>query len=102
MTKVVVDPGVCRMNANIAVTKASARLFKVEVTSDCEMVTKMGDLLGEIDLKDTIKPHINSNIYQCASQCSLHIACPIPMAVIKAIEVEAGLALPRSIAVQFE
>lgn len=102
MTVVEVDPGVCRMNATVEVTKVEKRKFKVAVTSECKMIAKMGDLLGEIDLKDVMKPHTESLVYQSASQCRLHLACPVPMAVLKAIEVEAGLALPKSITVNFK
>lgn len=102
MTTLAVDPGVCGMDSTIGITKISRKKFRVDVTTNCEMITRMGDLLGEIDLKDTLKPHIDSNIYQCASRCNVHIACPIPMAILKAIEVEAGLALPRPVTVHFQ
>ena len=102
MTTVLVDPGVCRMNATVGITKVSARRFKVEIVTDCEMITRMGELLAELDMNDLMKSHIDSKIYQCASQCRVHLACPIPMAVLKATEAEAGLALPRSIAVNFQ
>ena len=35
---------------------------------------------------------------QLAPTCSSHPACPVPTGIIKAIEVEAGLALPRDVA----
>jgi hypothetical protein len=102
MTQVIVDPGVCQMNATIGVTKVSRRQLKVEITTDCEMITKMGELLLELDLNDIMKSPVNSKIYQCASQCRVHPSCPIPMAIIKASEAEAGLALPRSVSVYFQ
>lgn len=102
MTVVEVNPGVCGMNTTVGVTRVNRRQFTVDVTTDCEMITRMGDLLGELDLRDTLKPHIHSRIYQCAAQCNIHIACPIPMAILKAIEVEAGLALPRPVTVHFK
>lgn len=101
MTMVEVNPGICGMNTTIGVTKLNKRQFGVDITTDCEIITKMGELLGEIDLRDSLKPHIHSSIYQCATQCRVHISCPIPMAIIKAVEVEAGIALPRPVTVHF-
>ena len=102
MTRVVVNSGVCGMTVTIEVTKTSRRRFKIEVTTDCEMLTKMGESLMEVDQKDVLKPQIHYNIYQCASECHIHTSCPAPMAILKAIEVEAGLALPRPVTVHFQ
>ena len=102
MTRVVVNSGVCGMIVTIEVTKTSRRRFRIEVTTDCEMLTKMGESLVEVDQKDVLKPQIHSKIYQCASECRIHTSCPIPMAILKAIEVEAGLALPRPVTVHFQ
>ena len=101
MTSVVVDPGVCGMNAAIEVTKVNIRRFRVEVTTDCEIITKMGELMGELEREDILKPQIQSRVYQCASECHVHTSCPLPMAILKATEVEAGLALPRPVTVHF-
>jgi hypothetical protein len=58
--------------------------------------------LIETDQWDALKSHVHSEVYKCASKCHLHASCPVPMAILKAIEVEAGLALPRPVLVQFE
>ena len=98
----VVDPGVCGMHATIEVTKIDIKRFWIEVNTNCEMITKMVELMGGVDLNDVLKPQINSKVYQCASECGVHTACPIPMAILKAIEVEAGLALPRPVSVDLQ
>ena len=102
MTRVVVNPGVCGMTATVEVAKVGKRRIRVRITCDCEMVTKMGESLVELDQWDALKPLLHSEVYQCASECSLHTTCPVPMAILKAIEVEAGFALPRPVLVQFE
>ncbi|MFP4642638.1 MAG: DUF6951 family protein [Dehalococcoidia bacterium] len=102
MTRVVVDPGVCSMNAAIEVTKINRRRFGIKVTTDCEMITRMGESLTEIRPDDILNHQVNSRVYQCASECQVHTSCPIPMAILKAAEVEAGLALPRPVTVQFQ
>jgi len=102
MTLAVVNPGVCGMDTTISVTKLSKQQFSVEVTTACEMITKLGELLSEIDLADILKPQIHSTVYQYASECQVHLSCPIPMAILKVIEVEAALALPRTVTVHFQ
>jgi len=102
MTRVVVNPGICGMTVTIEAVKVSRRKVRVKISSDCEVVTKMGESLVELDQRDVLKPLLHSEVYQCASECSLHTACPVPMAILKAIEVEAGLALPRPVLVHFE
>ncbi len=102
MTKVIVDPGVCRFISTIEVHRADKRTVKVLVSSDCKMATKLGESLAEVGQWDVIKRHVDSKVYQDASECRLHPACPIPVAIIKAVEAEAGLALPRDVVIHFE
>ena len=101
MTRVVVNPGVCGMTVTVEVTKTSKRRFRIEIITDCEMLKKMGESLVEVEQKDVLNPQIHSKIYQCASECHIHTSCPVPMAILKAIEVEAGLALPRPVTIHF-
>ena len=102
MTRALVDPGICGKTVTIEVVKAGRRRVRVKVTTDCEKVTRLGESLLELDQWEALKPQVDSQVYKCASECRLHGACPVPMAILKAIEVEAGLALPRPVLVQFE
>jgi len=102
MTRVTVDPGICDFTTTIEVNKSTKRKVKVLINSQCEWVTELGESLTEIDQWDVIKQYIDCEIYKVASKCHLHVTCPVPMAVLKAIEVEAGLALPRDVVIRFE
>jgi hypothetical protein len=102
MTRAVVNPGICGMVATIEVAKVGKRRVRVEITSECEKVTKMGESPLELSQFDALKPHTDSEVYKCASEHHLCTSCPIPMAILKAIEVESGLALPRSVSVHLE
>lgn len=102
MTKVTVDPGICGFVTTVEVDKIAKQKVKVVINSDCESVAEMGELLTEIDEWNVFKQHEECEIYKAASKCHLHITCPIPIAVLKAIEVEAGLALPRDVVIQFK
>ena len=102
MTRAVVNPGICGMVATIEVAKYGKRRVRVEITSQCEKLTKMVESPLELSQFDALKPHVYSEVYQCASEHHLCTSCPIPMAILKAIEVEAGLALPRPVTVHLE
>lgn len=102
MTKVTVDPGICGFITKIEVDKAAKRKVKVVITSDCEMATKLGESLTEIDQWEVFKEHEDCEVGRAASRCLLHVTCPVPIAVLKAIEVEAGLALPGDSVIHFE
>ena len=39
-------------------------------------------------------------IYQATPQCLSHPACPVPSGILKAIEVEAGFALPKDVSIK--
>jgi len=101
MTRVIVNPGICGFVAAIEVSKIAKRKFRVVITSDCETITKLGESLAEADQWDALKQYTNE-IHKAASKCHLHATCPIPVAILKAIEVEAKLALPRDVTIQFK
>jgi hypothetical protein len=102
MTRALVNPGICDKYATVEVIKVGKRRVRVEITSDCEMVSKMAKSLVELDQGDVLKQPVDSDVYKYASGCRLHASCPVPMAILKAVEVEAGLALPQPVLVYFE
>ena len=101
-TKVVVDPpGNCGFHTVIEVTRFSANRVKVSIASECPMLREMSGQLCEIDWRSALKPLVHSPVLHFAFQCVRHVACPIPIAVLKAIEVEVGMALPSDISIRF-
>jgi sorbitol-specific phosphotransferase system component IIBC len=102
VTKVTVDPGICGFVTTVEVDRINKRKVKVVINSDCEHAARLAESLTEIDNWTVFKQHQDSEIYQAASDCQLHIACPVPIAVLKAIEVETGLALPRDVVIRFQ
>jgi hypothetical protein len=102
VTKVTVDPGICGFVTTVEVDRITKQKVKVVINSDCENAARLGALLTKIDNWTVFKQHQDCEIYQEASNCQLHIACPIPIAVLKAIEVETELALPRDVSIRFK
>ena len=101
MTRVVVSSGVCGMEVIIEVNKVAERKVKIEITSACKMLTRLGQAVAELDPFDVLKG-VNSGVYQHAASNSLHAACPVPAAILKAVEVETEMALPCDAVIHFE
>ena len=101
MTVLRVDPGVCAFEALVRVDKRAARILSVSVESACGMVQELGKALGEIGLFEALAPIAKNRVHQSAATCLKHSACPVPAGILKAIEVEAGMALPREVRMVF-
>ena len=101
MTVVEVDAGSCGFITKIEVLKVDARMVKVVVSSDCEMITEWGEELISLDWGQCLRDFIDSPVFQCSSKHIRHVACPVPVALLKAIEVEVGAALPVDVTIRF-
>ncbi|MBI2977135.1 MAG: hypothetical protein HYZ35_06885 [Chloroflexi bacterium] len=104
-TRVEVFAGVCGHSAIIDVTKVDAAHVQVVITSACEQITDMNPDLARVQWKgkghEVFKRMTESAVYQSAAQHIRHTACPIPTAILKAIEVEVGIALPKDVTITF-
>lgn len=101
MTRVTVNPGACGMESTIEVEKKDSRTYNVKVGSDCEMVVKLGKEVSELTMMDVFKRLLDNPVYTKAAMCLKHVACPVPSAILKALEVEAGLNVPKDVSIKF-
>jgi hypothetical protein len=95
---VLVDAGVCGHTATVRATRTTGYNVRLELESDCPHVQKIAaeplevDAVRQIGLRGGLPPLLES-----AYACCAHAACPVPSALIKAVEVAAGLALPDDV-----
>ncbi len=101
MTKVLVHPGACGMPATVEVVKKDSKTYLLKISSDCEMVVKLGEEIPELTVRDAFKRILDNPVYRKGAACLKHVACPLPSAILKALEVEAGLNLPRDVSITF-
>lgn len=101
MTRVVVNPGACGMESTIEIEKKDSRTYSVKVGSECEMVVKLGKEISELTMMDAFKRVVDNPVYRGAVKCLKHVACPVPAAILKALEVEAGLNVPKDVSITF-
>jgi hypothetical protein len=102
MTKVLVNPGICGFDTVIEAVSSSG-VVKLQIKSECEDIKKLAKTLTEVssqDLRDA-KSFTENGIYKNAAKCIRHFSCPIPCAIMKAIEAELGLALKKNVTIKF-
>lgn len=79
----------------------SGKVCTLAIESDCAAIQKLAqDLrqvnpLQEISFRQSIPQTIQLGMQYCT-----HAACPVPVGIIKAIEVEAKLALPADVTIK--
>jgi hypothetical protein len=89
------------MPATIEVEKKDSKTYAVKVGSECEMVVKLGKEISELTMMDAFKRVLDNPVYTRAATCLKHVACPVPSAILKALEVEAGLNVPKDVSIRF-
>jgi hypothetical protein len=101
MSKTIIEPGVCGITTTVEVTTAGKRNCSININSDCPNIQKLASVLTEVDpFKEISFRGEGPTVLKLGAQYCSHPACPIPVGIIKAIEVEAGLALPRDVTIQ--
>lgn len=100
-TKVIINPGACGFTATVVIKKKTGDTFSVSIVSGCEMVSKLGQEMTELAMTDVFKRFIDNPVYRKGSVCLRHVACPVLSGILKALEVEAGLNVPRDVSITF-
>ncbi len=97
-----VNPGICGFDCIINAEQTGKRVAKIMITqSRCALIKKFSELLDDISLKDLFIPVSKNTIFLAAKQAHCHLACPVPVAVVKASEVALGLAVPKDAVICF-
>jgi hypothetical protein len=100
-TEVEVTSGICGFKTRIRAVKSGSKKVRLELESDCEMVASMQEDVAELDMMAAFTRFLENPVYRSASRHLKHVACPVPSGILKALEVEAGLCLPRNAAIVF-
>jgi len=100
MASAEIESGICGFCTTVR-TKTEGRTVRVELESDCGYVEKLAEQLTEVDPFREISYRGEGPVtLKLAAEHLVHPACPVPAGIIKAIEVEAGLALPKDASIK--
>jgi hypothetical protein len=101
MTKVVVHSGVCGFSVTVTAEKGKDKKVLVSLETECEMVKKMAEEISVMDMMAVFTRHPDNPVYRSAAKHLKHVTCPVPSGILKAMEAEAGFALPRDVSIIF-
>ena len=100
MAKAVIDAGICGFITTVD-AQSNESTVVLEIHSDCPAIQKMAAELTQVDpYKEISARRAVPATLQAGLKYCTHAACPVPVGVIKAVEVAAGLALPRDASIQ--
>ena len=101
MAKAEIDAGICGFHTTCIATRNADGTIHLSVESGCKSVIKLADQFENVDpLREVFWRKSVPPILAAAPQCLSHPACPVPAGILKAIEVEAGFALPRDVSIK--
>ena len=101
MAKAEIQPGNCGFTTTVTATK-DGDVCKIEITSACKAIQKLAQELTEVDPYQQISFRRNNSplVLAMGAKFCTHAACPVPVGIIKAVEVEAGMALPMDVTIK--
>lgn len=105
MTTVKIDPGVCGLITKVTAETEDGMDVTLKVASGCEAVRKMFEELGDTFSAFEIclgKPGTGAFYEFAKENFPAHCCCPTISGIIKAMEVECSLALPKDVSITFE
>ncbi len=104
MAKVTVNAGICNFSAIInAVKNDDTDMVDVNIATGCPNFKNLTESTVEIDaLAACFEKVGEGEIFELFRPTCPHSACPIPTAMVKAVEVAEGLALPKDVTIKVE
>jgi hypothetical protein len=99
MAKSVIQSGICGFTTEVfaRVADGSCQLI---IDTDCPKIQELAEELRQVDPMEEITYRGKGPLtLRLARAHFLHPACPVPPGIIKAVEVEVGLALPKDAAI---
>lgn len=95
MTRIEVNPGPCGLVTVIRARSDDEGRVHLEIESGCPAVQRLAEGLEAIDPCTEGGTIFRSSVYRAADTCLKHTDCIAPAAILRAVNVEVGLALPR-------
>lgn len=98
-----VHAGTCGMVTRISAKSDEMGFVTLDVESDCHHILKMSwGLEPMLPFGEVESPMCDTAIYKLATDNLPHAACPVPCAMMKALEVAGDMGIPRDSEITFE
>ncbi len=103
MAKVKVEAGVCGFITEIQTLVNDDQKVTLDIESECPHVMALAEEYPKSEgMMEVFLSFGESPLFKAAKNTLQHSACPVPTAIMKAIEVSCGLALPRDVIIKVE
>jgi hypothetical protein len=100
-TTLIINSGACGFTTKVTAEKNKDGKITLALETNCEMVQKMLEDIAVLDRFAPLTGFMNNPVYQSAVKHLKHVACPVPSGILKAIEVESGLNVPKDTTMTF-
>jgi hypothetical protein len=100
MAKAEVMAGNCGFTTQIE-AKMNGNTCELQITSECKAIERMAEEVKQVNPYQEISfKRATPQIHEAGAKYCTHAACPVPVSMIKAVEIEAGLALPTDVTIK--
>jgi len=100
VAKAVINAGICGFITVVTAT-ADGSAVNLKIESECKAIQELAKHLTRVDpLKEISTRRMMPLTLEMGAKYCAHAACPVPVGIIKAVEVESGLALPAEASIQ--
>ena len=101
MAKAQVKAGICGFQTMIRTEKGEGYQVEIAIETECPDIQQLAKVLDEVNAFEQISFRKGiPEILELGHEHCTHASCPVPAAIIKAVEIEAGLALPEDVEIQ--
>lgn len=95
-----IHAGICGFKTKVK-TRMEGTQCSIKIESDCEAIQRLAQELRDVDPFQEISFRGEGpKALKLGAEYCIHTACPVPVGIIKAIEIEAGLALPADVTIR--
>ena len=100
MAKAVIQPGNCGYTCTVIAYQDGKQQVTLKIESDCKAIQRMAEELAEVNPFEEIsfRRGVPRTLQVGQEYCS-HTACPVPVGIIKVVELASGMALPGEVSI---
>ena len=100
MARAEIESGQCGFSTVVTAT-VNGKKCSLSITSDCEAIQKLASELTEVEpFREISFKQSKPLTFEVAAKYCPHTACPVPNGIIKAVELEAGMAVPVDVRIK--
>ncbi len=101
--RVTAEPGICGFPCVIEARRTGRYTVSVKIEgSECKHGQRLSGLVQKMTMKQLFAPVTRNPVFLSAQKAGCHPSCPIPVAILKAVEVAMDMALPRDAVIKFD